>query len=85
MSMDVVIAFEPIAIGDFIIAAIAKRMTAAIRTLVAKKMKGSAYGRPYLAPTKPVLHRRTKRSGAIFESFNPRRSPSGVLMILPST
>ena len=80
MSIDEVIAFDPIAIGDFNTAAIAKRMRAAIRTLIAKKIKGSAYGRPYLAPTKPVLHRRTKTSGANLESFNPRRSPSIELM-----
>lgn len=70
------IAERPIKIGVLSAAATTKSNKAAISTRVARKMKGSANGSPYLAPTNPVLHKRTKRSGADLESFNPRRSPS---------
>ena len=75
----------PIAIGDFITTATANNMSPAIKTRTDKKMNGSAYGRPYFAPTKPVLHRSTKRTGANLASFKPRKSISTELMILPST
>ena len=42
-------------------AAIIKRITAAIRIRIERKIKGSAYGKPYLAPINPVLHNATKR------------------------
>ncbi len=49
---------------------------AAIRIRIDKKMKGSAYGNPYLAPTKPVLHNKTKSAGANLSKVNLRKSPS---------
>ena len=49
---------------------------AAIRIRTDKKIKGSAYGNPYLAPTKPVLHKMTKRAGANLTKINLRKSPS---------
>ena len=54
-----------------------KRITAATKTRTAKKMNGSANGRPYFAPTNPVLHSKTKRIGASLESFKLRKAPSG--------
>jgi hypothetical protein len=57
-------------IGDFRSNAIPKRIIAAINNRSAKKMNGSAKGKPYLAPTKPVLHKRTKMYGAKRETFN---------------
>jgi hypothetical protein len=48
-------------------------------------MNGSAYGNPYFAPTKPVLHKSTKSTGANLESFTPRKSTSTELRISPST
>ena len=73
MSAELEIARAPMVTGAFNTRAIANRMTAAISTRIARKIKGSAYGSPYLAPTKPVLHNKTKRSGATLESFNPRK------------
>ena len=79
------IADVPIAIGDFMSAATANKMSAAIKTRTDKNMNGSAYGKPYFAPTKPVLHKSTNRTGANLENFTPRTSTSTELMILPST
>ena len=39
-------------------------MAAAIKMRSDKNINGSANGSPNLAPTKPVLHKRTKRNGA---------------------
>ena len=61
--------------------AITNRSTAAIKTRMDRNTNGSAYGNPYLAPTKPVLHKRTKSAGANRANFNLRRSPSGLLKI----
>jgi hypothetical protein len=44
-------------------------------------MNGSAYGKPYLAPIKPVLHNETNRNGANFDNFKLRKSPSAELEI----
>jgi len=71
----------PIRIGIRINRASANKSTAAIKTRIDKKTNGSAYGNPYLAPMKPVLHKRTKRPGANLSKVNLRRSPSGQLMI----
>ena len=81
MSDDLVIAAAPIAIGAFKMAAIANKIIAAITTRTARKINGSAYGRPYFAPTKPVLHNATKRTGANLANFKPRKSPSDELVI----
>jgi hypothetical protein len=81
MSADLEIADLPIAIGDFKSAAIANNSSAAIKTRTAKKIKGSAYGNPYFAPTKPVLHKITKRIGAKLTNFKPRKSTSTALVI----
>jgi len=80
-----VIADVPIAIGDFMSAAITNKISAAIKTRTDKKMNGSAYGNPYFAPIKPVLHKSTKSTGANLESFTPRKSTSTELRISPST
>ncbi len=85
MRTDFDIDFESIAIGDLMTTAITNKIAAAISTRKARKMNGSAYGRPYFAPTKPVLHSKTKSSGATLESFKLRRLLSVVLMISPST
>ena len=61
--------------GIFIKRTRASNKTEAIKTRTDKNMNGSAYGNPYLAPTKPVLQRRTNRNGANFWSFNLRKSP----------
>jgi len=76
-----VIADFPIAIGDLVAAAIENKIAAAIRTLTARKMNGSAYGKPYLAPINPVLHNATNRNGANFDNFKLRKSPSAELEI----
>ena len=81
MSDDLVIADLPIAMGALLTAAIRKRITAAINTRTDRNMNGSAYGKPYLAPTKPVLHNATKRIGANLDNFKPRKSPSGEQVI----
>lgn len=64
MTADLPIAKRPIATGDLSNFAIIKSMAAAIKMRSDKNINGSANGRPNLAPTKPVLHRRTKRYGA---------------------
>ena len=74
-------ALRPTRTGIFNRYAIRKRSTAAIKTRIDKNTNGSAYGNPYLAPTKPVLHKRTKSAGAKRANFNLRRSPSGLLKI----
>ena len=75
------IADVPIAIGNLINAATANKMTAAIKTRTDKKMNGSAKGKPYFAPIKPVLQSATKRTGANLEKVKPRKSPSSALRI----
>ena len=84
ISADLDIADFPMAIGDFKSAAIANNNNAAIKTRTDKKMKGSAYGNPYFAPTKPVLHKTTKSIGAKLANFKPRKLTSIALTILPS-
>jgi hypothetical protein len=74
-----VIADVPMAIGDFNNAATANKMRAAIKTRTDKNMNGSAKGKPYFAPTNPVLQRTTKRTGANLEKVKPRKSPSTAL------
>ena len=68
-------------IGIFINLASANKSAAASKIRTDRKTNGSAYGNPYLAPTKPVLHKRTKRAGANLASVKLRRSPSGPLKI----
>jgi hypothetical protein len=75
------IALFPIRTGIFNRYAITKRSIAAIKTRIDRNTNGSAYGNPYLAPTNPVLHNKTKSAGANRANFNPRRSPSGLLEI----
>lgn len=65
--------------GNFRISATTKRRPAAIKIRTAKKIKGSAKGKPYFAPTKPVLQRATKRAGANLEKLRLRKSPSTAL------
>ena len=64
MTADFPIAERPIAAGDLSILAIIRSMAAAIKMRRDKNINGSANGRPNLAPTKPVLHKKTKRYGA---------------------
>lgn len=61
-------------------AAIANKISAAIKTRTDKNMNGSAKGKPYFAPIKPVLHNSTKSTGANLDSFMPRKSISTELM-----
>ena len=74
-------ALFPMRTGIFKRFAITNRSIAAIKTRIDRNTNGSAYGSPYLAPTKPVLHNRTKSAGANRANFNLRRSPSGLLKI----
>ena len=69
MSADFPIALLPIAIGDFATKATIKRMSAARNIRALRKINGSAKGKPYFAPTKPVLHKSTKRYGASRATF----------------
>ena len=69
MTADFFIASTPIDMGDFTTAATVNRSSEAIRTRAARRTNGSAYGKAYLAPTKPVLHRSTKTTGANRDSF----------------
>ena len=53
---------------------------AARNTRKAKKINGSAKGSPYLAPTKPVLHKKTNRYGAKRVIFKDALSARSLLL-----
>ena len=40
------------------------------RVLIVRKSPVEAYGKPYFAPIKPVLHKKTKIKGMAFLSIN---------------